>query len=192
MADSAAQPPEGAMTPADAATDEASVASFLNRLRESMDLSITKTVLVVEDSAMMRRLACDFILKAAPLVRVVEAESGQDALGKLAWIRHTTKRDPILIITDLEMPGMDGWKLIEELQKDYESRGQSQGIPLIVLSSTDGEKGFFIGKRTIKKGRCTYSPMVAVAKSTCINPRHYDTIGDKGLVSWIEYFLRSA
>jgi CheY-like chemotaxis protein len=192
MADSTAPSPDAAVTAEDAATDAAAVASFLSRLRESMDLSITKTVLVVEDAAMMRRLACDFITKAAPLIKVVEAENGQDALGKLAWIRHTTKRDPVLIITDLEMPGMDGWQLIEELQKDYLSRGQSQGIPLIVLSSTDGEKGFFIGKRTIKKGRCTYSPMVAVAKSTCINPRHYDSIGDKGLVSWIEYFLRSA
>lgn len=161
---------------------------FVQYLRENMEASQAQTVLVVEDSRMMRDLICKFISQAAPLVKIVRAENGKDALGKLAWIRETTQQDPMLIITDLEMPVMDGWQLIKVLQKNYEAQGHDHGIPLIVLSSTEGEKGFLF-KRSIRQ--CEYQPMAAVAKASCMNPRHYDAIGNKGLLSWIEYFLHA-
>ena len=166
------------------------VSIFLDRLREKLTPDITSTVLVVEDNRMIRAMVVDFILKAAPLTEIVEAENGKDALSRLAWIRHTKKCDPVLIITDLEMPRMDGWALLDELRKDYEAKGLTQGIPVIVLSATDGEKGFFLGRRSIRQGKAIYSPLVGVAKASCINPKNYDAVGDKGLVAWIEYFMR--
>ncbi len=165
-------------------------ADFVEKLRENMDPAETGTVLVVDDAKLMRDLVTEFIRKAAPLVNVVTAENGRDALGKLAWIRQTAHADPLLIITDLDMPEMDGWELVEELRKMYRAEGSEEGIPLIVMSSTDGEKRSFFRRRSLSDQKESYWPLIAVAKSTCLDPRHYDAIGNEGLVAWIDYFLR--
>ena len=73
-----------------------------------MESGESSTVLVVDDAKLMRGLVEEFILQAAPLTKVVTSENGKDAIGKLEWIRHTTGQDPMLIITDLDMPVMDG------------------------------------------------------------------------------------
>ena len=164
-------------------------AQFIEALKQNIDLKVSNAVLVVEDSGMMRQLVAKFILKAMPLVRVIEAENGRHGLRKLEWIRQATGRDPLLIVSDLDMPVMDGWEFIAELKKDYEGKGRQQGTPLIVLSSTEGKKGRAFSRRSIRSRRCDYSPMVAVAKSSCVNPKLYDAIGNKGLVAWIEFFL---
>ncbi|MDW8247266.1 MAG: response regulator, partial [Sandaracinaceae bacterium] len=65
--------------------------------------------LVVEDSPMMRQLLV-FALNRLKSVRVVEAEDGVDALKKLASQRFD------LIITDINMPVMDGLKLVKRIR----------------------------------------------------------------------------
>ena len=65
------------------------------------------TALIVDDSTSMRRMV-SFTLKEAGF-DVVEAENGQDALSKAT--------DPFnLVVTDLNMPLMDGITLIRELR----------------------------------------------------------------------------
>ena len=61
---------------------------------------MSKRVLAVDDSKTMRDMVC-FTLRNAGF-QVDEAEDGKAALGKLG----TAKFD--LIITDLNMPNMDG------------------------------------------------------------------------------------
>ena len=83
-------------------------------------------VLVVEDSPTMRQLVCYALRKIEGIV-LVEATDGQNALDKLAEIR------PDVILTDLNMPVMDGFALIEEVRK----RDGLADLPIIVLT-TDG------------------------------------------------------
>jgi CheY-like chemotaxis protein len=90
------------------------------------------------------------------------------------------------------MPIMNGWEVIEALKKDYESRGQRQGIPIIVLSSTTGESGVVFFKKSVHAGKSGYSPLVSVAKEACIDPTKYDAKGEKGLAAWMRHFLRYA
>jgi two-component system chemotaxis response regulator CheY len=66
-------------------------------------------VLVVEDSTTMRQLICLSLKKIQGIV-LVEAKDGKDALGKLGEIT------PDLLLTDLNMPEMDGFTLIAELR----------------------------------------------------------------------------
>ncbi len=165
-------------------------AAFVSKLKDDLDAAETGMVLVVDDSPLMRNLVGEFIKRAAPLVKIVTSEHGKDALGKLEWIRHTTGGDPLLIITDLDMPEMDGWTFIEELYKQYKAAGKDQGIPVIVLSSTDGEKRSLFSRKSVSGSRRAYRPLAAVAKATCMNPANYDAMGDKGLAAWIEYFLQ--
>ncbi|MGC2401946.1 MAG: response regulator [Acidobacteriaceae bacterium] len=68
-----------------------------------------RKVLIVDDSASMRQMV-GFTLKEGGF-EVIEAEHGQDALDKLKGITVD------LVITDLNMPVMDGITLIENLRK---------------------------------------------------------------------------
>ena len=84
---------------------------------------MAKKLLIVDDSAAMRQLIT-FTIKDAGH-DVLLAENGKDALEKLKGVRVD------MVITDLNMPEMDGITLITELRKmaDY------QFIPILMLST---------------------------------------------------------
>jgi len=86
----------------------------------------TKKILIVDDSPTMRQLLV-FALKRLQGVLIVEASNGVDGLKKLT----TDKYD--LIFTDINMPVMDGLKLVSLVRKDPEQCG----IPIVVIT-TDG------------------------------------------------------
>lgn len=95
------------------------------------------TVLVVDDSPMSRKFVT-FALRAKGLT-VLAAQDGLDALEKLA---HT----PVdLVITDLNMPKLDGYGLVRAIRDDP----AFGAVPIIILSSltSDQEKqhGFDVG-----------------------------------------------
>jgi CheY-like chemotaxis protein len=80
-------------------------------------------VLVVDDAPDMRELIEDLLTEEG--YEVVTAASGGHALGVLA------ARIPDLVITDLLMPGMDGFALRAEMLR----RPELADVPVIVLSS---------------------------------------------------------
>jgi two-component system chemotaxis response regulator CheY len=86
-----------------------------------------KTVLIADDSASVRK----FVSLALRLQghKVIAAVDGMDALEKLS----AGKID--LIITDLNMPNVDGYKLIRTIR----SSADYQEIPIIILSSLTKE-----------------------------------------------------
>ena len=164
---------------------------LLGSIERTMDPN-SNTVLVVDDSRLVRKAVTKSIAARDKHVVVIEAEDGLDGLEKLAHIREQYNRDPVFILTDLEMPVMDGWAFIEALRKDYTSRGLAQGIPIIVLSSSRGEKGFLLSKKSVHGSKAHYEPIVTVAKEDCLKPDKYDGKGDRGLSSWLTHMLRKA
>ena len=70
---------------------------------------MSQTVLVVDDSVSMRQMVT-FTLKGAGY-EVVEAGDGKEAVAKL-----NGGAKPNLVITDLNMPNMDGIELIKEIR----------------------------------------------------------------------------
>jgi two-component system, chemotaxis family, protein-glutamate methylesterase/glutaminase len=83
-------------------------------------------VLVVDDSAFMRKLISDF-LSSEPKIDVVgTARNGQDALAKLKQL------NPDVITMDVEMPVMNGLEALKAIM-------QEQPTPVIMLSSTTTE-----------------------------------------------------
>lgn len=87
-------------------------------------------VLVVDDSAMNRRILSG-LLGALPLVQVVgTAADGDEAL------RVVSEKNPDLITLDLEMPRMDGFTFLRLLMA-------SRPTPVIVISSHDGRESVF-------------------------------------------------
>ena len=90
---------------------------------------MSKRILAVDDSKTMRDMVC-FTLRNAGF-QVDEAEDGKVALGKLG----TAKFD--LIITDLNMPNMDGISLIRNVRAGTQNRA----VPILILTSeSDGAK----------------------------------------------------
>ena len=72
------------------------------------------TVLVVEDHEFQRRSLCR-LLHRAGVEKVLEAEDGQSALALLNSCNGRT----ILVITDLDMPNVDGIEFIRHLATEF-------------------------------------------------------------------------
>jgi CheY-like chemotaxis protein len=147
-----------------------------------------RCVLVVDDEPTVRRMVSRSMRALDKELTVHEAENGQEALSILEEIRAKGESDPVLIVTDLQMPVMDGWDFIEKLRKDYEARQCKYGIPVVVLSSSTGVKGL-IAKKSVHGDKSKYRPIATVAKEDCIKPVSYDTAGAEGLLSWAKFFL---
>ncbi|MBI4509109.1 MAG: response regulator [Deltaproteobacteria bacterium] len=88
------------------------------------------TALVVEDSPTMRQLIV-FALKRIKNISIVEADDGVDALKKLA-----TGMKPDIILTDINMPIMDGLKLVARVRGDEHLKR----IPIIIISTEGGQE----------------------------------------------------
>ena len=71
---------------------------------------MSKTALIVDDSPTMRQMVALTLANAG--FKVVEAEHGKDAMSKVS---DGPKMD--IVVTDLNMPEMDGISLIKELRK---------------------------------------------------------------------------
>ena len=96
------------------------------------------TALVVEDSPTMRQLIV-FALSRIRGLAVIEADDGVDALKKLAGSRFD------IILTDINMPIMDGLKLVKRVRSDEVLKG----IPIIIITTEgaeeDRERGLALG-----------------------------------------------
>lgn len=91
---------------------------------------MNKTILTADDSASMREMI-GFTLRNAGF-DVVEAVDGQDALTRIA------ANPPHMLITDLNMPKMDGIELIRQVR----ALPQCKYIPIVMLTteSQDAKK----------------------------------------------------
>jgi two-component system, chemotaxis family, chemotaxis protein CheY len=88
---------------------------------------MAKTVLIVDDSASLRQVV-SIALKGAGY-DVIEGVDGKDALSKLDGQKVH------LIVSDVNMPNMDGITLVQEVKKlpDYKF------TPIIMLTTESGE-----------------------------------------------------
>ena len=89
-----------------------------------------KKVLVIDDSALMRRVISDIINQDEQLTVAGTANNGEAALDQLI---HGAKFDVLLI--DIKMPKMDGVRLLREMNR---SRIR---VPSLIVSSIAGESG---------------------------------------------------
>ncbi|HSE40834.1 MAG TPA: response regulator [Acidobacteriota bacterium] len=87
------------------------------------------TFLVVDDSPTMRQLIT-FSLKRFKGCNIIEAVDGVDALKKL----QTTKVDVILV--DINMPVMDGLKLVSLVRQDP----KINQLPVIIITTEGAEE----------------------------------------------------
>jgi CheY-like chemotaxis protein len=91
-------------------------------------MSSSFLALVVDDSMLIRHTVCRFL--EARGFQVESATNGAEALEMLTRIR------PDIIVTDLQMPKMNGQELLLALK----ARPETQAIPVIVLAGRQGSE----------------------------------------------------
>jgi len=96
-------------------------------------------ILIVEDSATMRSLLASSLEELDSPTKIVEAESGFEAL------RHLPREDFDLVVTDINMPDINGLELVSFIKRNE----KYADIPLIIVSTEgsdrDREKGLGLG-----------------------------------------------
>src|SRR5437588_163003 len=100
------------------------------------------TVLVVDDSAVDRLRAEKLLAKEIGLI-VRSAENGKEALKQLA------RELPDIVITDMQMPEMDGLELVEEIRSKYPA------VPVILMTAHGSEE---IAIQALQAGAASYVP----------------------------------
>ena len=94
----------------------------------SAPVRLAPLVLVVDDSLTVRRVTQRLLLREG--YRVVLAKDGLDALERLAEER------PQMVLSDIEMPRMDGFDLVRNIRGDARLRD----LPVIMITSRIAQK----------------------------------------------------
>jgi chemosensory pili system protein ChpA (sensor histidine kinase/response regulator) len=85
-------------------------------------------VMVVDDSLTVRRVTQRLLVREG--YRVVTAKDGMDALERLAEER------PVCLLSDIEMPRMDGFDLVRNVRADK----RLAGLPVVMITSRIAQK----------------------------------------------------
>jgi two-component system chemotaxis response regulator CheY len=97
-----------------------------------------KKVLVVDDSETMRMFIFFQLIKLLPGVQLMDAENGLDAIEKLK------QQDVDLILTDMNMPELDGAGVIRAVRQAFK-----KDTPIIIITSRgehlERERGLALG-----------------------------------------------
>lgn len=94
-------------------------------------------ILIAEDSALLRKLIVDS-LKKAGYENIIKAENGEEAWEYIQKCKNngTLDDDVKLLITDIEMPLMDGHRLTKLVKSD----DATNKIPVVIFSSLVNEE----------------------------------------------------
>jgi chemosensory pili system protein ChpA (sensor histidine kinase/response regulator) len=94
-----------------------------------------RRVLLVDDSISVRKFVGHMLERAG--FRVLTANDGAEALQQL------TETAVDVVVTDLEMPRVNGYELIEDLRR----RPATRNVPVVVLTTRAGEKHVSLARR---------------------------------------------
>ena len=97
-------------------------------------MSVAKRLLIVEDTATIQSLIKVYLMGFR--LEVLEARDGNEGL------RVAREKRPELILSDVQMPGMDGFQLCAAIRSDP----QLQNTPFVLLSSLKDEASRRMGK----------------------------------------------
>lgn len=104
-------------------------------------------ILVVDDSKLEQRYVADLLHEHGGW-RVAFARDGLDALGAIA------REAPAVVLTDLNMPNMDGLALVEQIREKYPQ------VPVVLMTGGGSER---VAVEALKAGAADYVPKQALA-----------------------------
>lgn len=105
------------------------------------------TVLVVDDSAADRRLVCELLRRQSDWA-IDQAATGVEALARIKDVQ------PDILVTDLQMPKMDGLELVMEMRTHFPD------VPVILMTAYGSET---LATEALERGAAGYVPKAQVA-----------------------------
>ncbi len=103
---------------------------------EAVEEGAVPTILIAEDSNFFRNQVKSYMTESG--YEVIEGED-----GAIAWeLLQEHAADISIVVTDIEMPNMNGFELTETIRKD----GRFPNIPIIALTTLAGEEDVAKGK----------------------------------------------
>lgn len=98
---------------------------------------MSKSLLVVDDSATMRQLLCMTLTRVEGISQadITEASDGKDALEKV----RSGNFD--LVLTDIRMPRMDGLEFIRTVRSELNDKA----LPIIIISTKGADEDVQLG-----------------------------------------------
>ncbi len=112
-------------------------------------------ILVVDDSPIDQRLAVKLLQEGAAKengVEVILAANGVDAIAQI------DRQHPDLVLTDLQMPDMNGLELVDEVKVKH------PGLPVILMTAHGSED---IALQALQRGAASYVPKRQLATDLC-------------------------
>jgi CheY-like chemotaxis protein/anti-sigma regulatory factor (Ser/Thr protein kinase) len=122
------------------------------------------TVLVVDDSAMDRRLAGSLLQKGTGL-EPVYAANGREALEVIERLQ------PTVVVTDLQMPELDGLELVGAIRSRYPA------LPVVLMTAHGSEE---IAVKALQKGAASYVPKRSLARELVATVRNVLEVTQRG------------
>ncbi len=107
-----------------------------------------RTILIVDDSPVDLRLSAHIVARR-PGLRAVTAASGHEALDFIA------REPPAAVVTDLQMPDMDGLGLVRAIRADF------PGIPVVLMTAFGSED---VAVLALRAGAASYVPKKALRR----------------------------
>lgn len=86
-------------------------------------MSSPRTILVVEDNALNRKLVKDVLEHAG--FTVLSVPTGEEG------VRLATDQPPDLVLMDLQLPGIDGTEALRQLR----AHASSRGVPVVAVTA---------------------------------------------------------
>jgi two-component system, chemotaxis family, protein-glutamate methylesterase/glutaminase len=109
-------------------------------------------VMIVDDSALMRKLLAEMLSRSSDIEVIDTAMDGQFALDHLRRVR------PDVILMDIDMPRLDGMAALERIVADY-------GLP-VVMCSTRTSNGAQATLEALKRGAVDFIEKPSLAALT--------------------------
>lgn len=109
-------------------------------------------VMIVDDSALMRKLLAEMLTRSADIEVIDTAMDGQFALDHLRRVR------PDVILMDIDMPRLDGMSALDRIVADY-------GLP-VVMCSTRTTNGAQATLEALKRGAVDFIEKPSLASLT--------------------------
>ena len=113
-------------------------------------------ILIVDDYIVDRRIAGSIVEKSDGL-RAIYAENGKLALEAIQ------REEPVAVLTDLQMPEMDGLELVEQI------RDRFPRLPVILMTAYGSED---VAIQALRAGAANYVPKKSLAKELAGTLRH--------------------